>query len=139
MNKRIILLFWVGLLLVACQARLRSTARELPVLLLDYTDFGPQYLAALLLGDPYPSWASDEQDAGTYRIGVVVYKDDVDPDLVRMRYRIDATRGQDYRYIAYTDAMAYLERHSRNAALSESSRQKLEETKWRIIEALGTD
>ncbi|GIV39031.1 MAG: hypothetical protein KatS3mg033_0831 [Thermonema sp.] len=132
-HNRLLLLIWLFACLGACQ---KQNKQALRVFVLSYEDFGPKYLAYTLLGNEWYQWEESEDENKSYRIQVVVYKDE-DLERVKKAYPVQAEAEQDYRYVSYEAAMEYLNRHSQNPALSESSRQKLEETKLRLMEAFG--
>lgn len=129
-------LSFILLSLVSLSACRKQSTQALRAVVLNYEDFGPKYLAYTLLGNEWYQWEESEDENKTYHIKVVVYKDE-DPERVKKAYPVQPEAEQDYRYISYEAAMEYLNRHSQNAALSESSRQKLEETKLRLMEAFG--
>src|SRR5512138_3199561 len=75
---------------------------------LDYSDFGSQARAYELLGHEWWQWeagGSFEID-DVFDVHVVVYRDRTLDDVMRAYPTIVGV--QDYRYVAYDDAMAYL-------------------------------
>jgi len=135
MKRTALFLFvlWAAVCLPACR---KQSKQPLRAVVLNYEDFGPKYLAYTLLGNEWYQWEESEEEGKAYDIKVVVFKDE-DLERVKKAYPVQPEAAQDYRYITYEAAMEYLNRHSQNSALSANSRQKLEETKLRLIEAFG--
>jgi len=103
-------------------------------LVLSYDDFGPQALCSDLLGFAWYQWetgGSWEID-DSFDVRVVVYRGWTRDEVMK---RYPTARNQsDYRYVAYADAIAFLDRalHDETVIQSESLRTHLEATRARI-------
>ncbi len=81
-------------------------------IVLEYGDFGPQAAAYELLGMQWFQWSGhgDSDPRSLDPIQVVVYRPDrVSLSEVRARFPVIESERQDYRYITYEDALAYLD------------------------------
>lgn len=128
--RRSFLLAVLAALVAACGGASDRT------LVLDYRDFGPQAAAWEVLGMEWWQWeeASGHAEPGRrYEIRVVVYRD-LSPEAVARRYPVIPEEERDYRYLAYGDAMDYL-----NGRIREDTvlRPLLARTRTRILAALG--
>lgn len=78
---------------------------------LGYEDFGPQVIAHELIGNEWWQWWSHgDSRPRDYDVKVIVYRS-ISLDEVKERYPVDEEGQRDYRYVAYRDAIVYLERH----------------------------
>lgn len=106
------LLLTLCLTLASCASRIsRST------LVFDYADFGPQAMAYRVIGPKNHQW--DPQAPipfGAEGVRVVVYRN-IGLEEVQQQFPVDPERHQDYRYLAYADAMNYLEARIRQNLL----------------------
>jgi hypothetical protein len=76
--------------------------------ILDYKNFGPPALAHELIGMDYWQWDNHgDSRPRDYPIKVVVYRN-VEVQKIKDRFPVIAEKEQDYRYVAYQTAMAYL-------------------------------
>ena len=79
-----------------------------PYVILTYKDFGPPALAGDLIGSDYWQWDSHgDSRPRDYPIRVVVYRN-IDLQKVKERYPVSKEKEQDYRYVEYRTAMAFL-------------------------------
>lgn len=117
--------------LVAC-----ATHGAGKTLVLQYEDFGPPSAAHELIGMDWWQWL-DHGDSRPkrYDIKVVVYRN-VEQPQVRQLYPSDPSRELDFRYVAYADAMGYLDRMIKENVI-ESLTSQLQTTRTRIVSALG--
>ena len=85
-------------------------------LVLDSDDFGPQALAYETIGFQWFQWNSQGPDKPQDKdsIKVVVYWDEP-LKKVQQAYPVDPRKKQDFRYLAYDKALAYLDRSIREA------------------------
>ena len=124
------LLILTCLLLTSCASRISRTT-----LVFDYADFGPQAMAYRTIGPKNYQW--DPQTPilfGAEGVRVVVYRN-IRLEEVEQHFPLDPQRHQDYRYLAYADAMEYLDTRIRQNLLRRIS-QRLEQTRDRIREHL---
>jgi len=106
-------------------------------IVLQYRDFGPQAAAYETIGMEWWQWDNHGDPAPNYRynIKVVVYRD-IPLAKVQQAYPVLKEREQDYRYLAYSEAIAYLDKQIRDDVLPEVTK-RLQQTKERIEEELG--
>jgi hypothetical protein len=111
-----------------------------PYAVFDYEDFGPQAMAWESLGMQWWQWNSfgDNDPAHRDDVKVVVYAG-VPLAEAKEVYPVDEARKQDYRYIAYDDAMKYLDRNIRElenqkAQWAVEVRDRLIITRERVIQ-----
>jgi hypothetical protein len=133
--------------LMACSApppnaRQTSAGSRAPAeaIVLPYSAFGPQVMAHTVIGFEWYQWnnvGECDAHAPADKVQVVVYRH-VSREQVQDRYPVIAQR-QDYRYLAYDDALAFL-----RAQIAEVSDEELPElalhlrsTQDRILEELG--
>ena len=104
-------------------------------LILDYGDFGPQAAAYKALGMEWWQWENhgDSNPRTSYDIKVVVYRN-IPLLTVQRRYPVDKNRQRDYRYLAYPQALAYLDKQIAEDILPELT-QKHKKTKAKIQNA----
>ena len=125
------LLILTTLYLVSC-----AYAETRNMLVLDYSDFGPQASAYELLGMEWWQWQSHGGSRPKkYNIKVVVYKD-VSLDEVIQRYPVLERELKDYRYVSYGDAIKYLEDMILEDFMPELT-AKLNQTKQTLLKELG--
>lgn len=87
--------------------------------ILQYKDFGPPALATDLIGTSWWQWDNHgDSHPREYPISVIVYRD-VDLEMLETLFPVSETKKQDYRYVAYSKAMDFL-----NNAIEELSHQK---------------
>lgn len=99
--------------LFSCSQHPITTADSISknTLLFHYHEFGPSYIAEEILG-PY-IWQWDDPDnyrPGGFDIKAVVYRG-VSISEVKNTYPIDPKNKQDYRYVEYTDAIKWFDKH----------------------------
>lgn len=76
---------------------------------MSYQDFGPPALAEPLLGNDFWQWQNHgDSRPKDYSIGVVVYRD-LDLSRIKTLFPVIPEKRQDYRYVAYDNAVAFLE------------------------------
>lgn len=103
MNR--LLIFLAGLLLSGCAHTNTNTAQFVK---LTYNDFGPPALAEPLLGNDYQQWQNHGNSRPrVYPIGVIVYRN-LELEDVQSQFPASKDKQQDYRYIAYDKAVAFL-------------------------------
>ena len=90
------------------------TAKKPPndAIVLEYDDFGPQAAAHELIGMQWFQWnghgSSNPQELDP--IHVVVFRPDrISLAELRARFPVIESEQQDYRYVAYEDALAYVD------------------------------
>lgn len=124
------------ILVFVCVAGCATSSHQ--TMVLDYADFGPQAAAWETIGMDWWQWKS----CGGHCMGtdhrpvrVVVYHNIPLPE-VKKAYPVVEEEGQDYRYLSYPKAMAYL-----NGQIQEDHPPELikafRNTKSRIEEKLG--
>lgn len=105
------------------------------MLVLDYKDFGPQVMAYELIGNEWWQWdAHGAPDPTTsYNVKVVVYRN-IDLATVKDKHPVNADQQKDYRYLEYSKAITYLDKHIRHTMETPLTgmSKTLEETKQRI-------
>lgn len=102
MKKCLFLLFTMAIL--ACGHQINRQEH----VILNYKDFGPPALAHELIGSDYWQWDSHgDSRPRDYPIKVVVYRD-VDVQQIKERFPVIEEKEQDYRYVAYPTAIAFL-------------------------------
>lgn len=124
--RQAVLLLATCLMLTGCASRISRTT-----LVLDYADFGPQAMAYKVLGPKNHQW--DPQTPipfGAEGVRVVVYRN-IDLEQVKQHFPVDPGRHQDYRYLAYSDALDYLDARIRQNLLKRIT-LRLEETRSAI-------
>ena len=106
-------------------------------MVLKYHDFGPQVAAYGTIGMECWQWENhgDPAPGHQYDVHVVVYRD-VPLELVQQAYPVMRDKEQDYRYLPYGKALAYLDERIQENILPELT-AKLRETKSRIEKQLG--
>lgn len=105
------------------------------MVVLDYRDFGPQAAAYEAIGMEWWQWErhGDADPTRTDDVRVVVYRD-LPLRRVKRAYPVVPAERQDYRCLAYDEAMEYLDRRIKeDAALAD----RLRNTKGLIEERLG--
>jgi hypothetical protein len=109
-----------------------------PYIVLDYTDFGPQAMAYELIGFQWWQWEShgDSNPNTTYNIKVIVYKDIPLQDIQTL-FPIKPEQKQDYRYLEYSKALAYLSENLKDNEIAHTLLLTLQQTKRKIIARLG--
>ncbi len=122
------------LLLSACaNTGPEATGRTL---VLSYQDFGPQVIAKDLIGMQWWQWeAHGDSRPREYDIKVVVYRG-MALSTVENRFPVAPDKQQDYRYVEYLEALAYLDRVIAEDLMS-SVTQALSATRSRVIAKLG--
>lgn len=115
----------------ACASKLSRS-----VVVLDYTDFGPQAMAYPLLDRRNLSWDPHAPlILGQGQIKVVVYRG-VPEDAVRASYTPDRANNIDYRYISYGEALQYLDTQIQRNLLPRVT-PRLIETREQLLAELG--
>ena len=118
--------------LVACS----STSKQ-QVLLLDYTDFGPQVIAHELLGMEWWQWQPHGNSRPTtYPIKVAVYRK-ISLEEVQSRYPINREKEQDVRYVNYQEALTYLDSHIQENVMTEVT-ATLKNDRSKLLYEFGT-
>ena len=123
------------LFVALCAAGCVTTPRNMMVL--RYHDFGPQAAAYQMIGMEWWQWDhhGDPDPSFKYDVRVVVYRA-IPLSQVQKAYPVVKAKKQDFRYVAYTKAMAYLDRHIQENVIGELT-DRLRETKSRIEKELG--
>jgi hypothetical protein len=82
------------------------------IIVLPYSNFGPQVLAHELVGYEWYQWNSHgASDPHTkYDVKVIVYKN-IPLKEVQKLYPVNKDKKKDYRYVEYNDALKYFNRH----------------------------
>lgn len=104
---------------------------------LDYSDFGPQSMAWETIGMEWWQWAEhgDADPSYKYQIKVVVFRG-IPLSAVKRLYPVVRRTKQDYRYLSYRQAIAYLNRNITENALPELT-ERLRRTRKTILDKLG--
>jgi len=132
MKKRLVLS--IILLLTSC---VTSTPRS-NSLILEYSDFGPQVIASKIIGMEWWQWNNHgESRPRDYNIKVVVYND-VSLKDIEEKYPINANKDIDYRYVAYRDAIAYLDEKIKENVMQVVT-EELKDTKNKIVLEFGVE
>ena len=107
------------------------------MMVLQYHDFGPQAAAYQAIGMEWWQWDNhgDPDPNFQYDVKVVVYRD-IPLSQVREAYPVVKSKEQDFRYLAYTDAMAYLNTTIQEDAMAEVT-HRLKLTRAGIEKELG--
>jgi len=116
-----------------CLLAIYMLCANAPVIVLDYSDFGPQAMAYELIGFQWWQWEKpccSEPDS-IYNIKVVVYKD-IALNEVKALFPVNPEQQQDYRYLEYSKAVSYLNQHIQDDEMP----SLLKETKRKIVESL---
>ncbi len=81
----------------------------MPTLVLDYQDFGPQVAAHEVIGMAWWQWDAhgDPDPDSPDDVKIVVYRG-ISAEQVQEAFPVVEERQQDYRYLSYADAIAYL-------------------------------
>ena len=75
----------------------------------NYRDFGPPQLASKLIGNKWWQWPDpDNHKPVSYDVKVVVYRD-IPLAQVKASFPVTPSKKQDYRYVAYEDAVEYFD------------------------------
>jgi hypothetical protein len=106
-------------------------------LVLQYRDFGPQAMSYNTIGMEWWQWDNhgDSNPYYQYDIKVVVYRD-IPLHQAEKAYPVVKEKEQDYRYLSYDKAMAYLDSQIQEDVIQELTAQ-LRETKSQIEKKLG--
>ncbi len=125
MNKIISLLIFLAIAACSHQANQQH-------IIMHYKDFGPPSLAGDLLGSDYWQWDSHgDSRPRVYNILVVVYRN-ADIGSIKDQFPVVKEKEQDYRYVEYNKAMAFL-----NSSIEDLQANK-DEVPPRLIETLKT-
>jgi len=120
MMHRLILVLLVALLL-SCTSVTQEKALVLP-----YEAFGPPVVASEVIGMDWWQWqAHGDSKPRRYHIKVVVYQD-LDTNELAQSFPVIPTSDQDYRYLEYEAAMAYLNKVIADNVMPELTRQLIE-------------
>lgn len=124
--KLLTLLFFV----TAC-----TSSNDQGTVTLDYKAFGPQVISYELIGNEWWQWDAHgaPDPAVTYDIKVVVYRN-IDLASVKEKFPIDEKQQKDYRYLAYQQAIEYLDQHINENVLADVTK-RLVETRHKITQA----
>ena len=114
---------------VSCGARGRSNSNTI---VLPYDELGPQVAVHELIGYEWYQWNShgDSDPTKTDDVKVVVYRN-IGLEEVKRTYPVIDGK-QDFRYLDYSTAMDYLNRHEKEPYL-----EHLQKTKKKILAHLG--
>jgi len=136
--------FSIVVLVAICATGCSTSFRH--TLVFDYMDFGPQVAAEEVIGVSWRQWQSHgdhDMDTGVEPVRVVVYRD-VPLSQVKKIYPVIKEEGQDYRYLSYSKAMAYLNKTIQEDVMPEVT-ERHKRTRLRIERGLrkptnnGTD
>ncbi len=126
-NIQCIITLLASLLLVSCSI----IQTEKKYVVLNYSDFGPPSLCEGLIGSDWWQWQEHgESRPSNYDIKVVVYRG-YKLKHAQKQYPVIPRRNQDYRYVSYDQAIAFLNDSIEEAMLIQLA-DKLKETKARI-------
>ncbi len=126
----------IAAVVLGCLSMVACGSKPATTLVLDYEDFGPQVAAHELIGMAWWQWDphGDPAPAQPNPIRVVVYRDVPLAEVQRSFPVVEATK-QDFRYVSYEDATAYLDRTIRENVVPEVT-ERLEKTRAKIIKEL---
>ena len=142
----------VGLLLVALvgcsqspaeqRNAVLSSSRPTSVVVLPYAAFGPPVLAYETLGKEWYQWnpvGECDPNAPRDNVLVVVYRG-ISLDDAKQRFPV-VTGVHDFRYLDFSDAIAYLSQHEREFAGDDDFGvgRRLRETRRQIVDSLGEE
>jgi hypothetical protein len=126
--------FWllvVSLLFTSC-----ATSVSRSTLVFDYSDFGPQAMAYRLIGPKNHQWdPASPIPLGDPGVRVVVYRGVRLEDVQRL-YPVVEENKQDYRYLHYEEALAYLDARIEQNLLRRVT-ERLQLTRDRILHHLN--
>lgn len=121
-----------AVLMLFCIFTIGCASSSNKTMVLSYNDFGPQVAAYETIG--MDLWQWDQQgvpdSSYQYHIKVVVYRDILLKEVMDA-YPVVKEKEQDYRYLPYSKAMAYLNREIQ-ADIFPALTKKLSETKSKI-------
>jgi len=122
-------------LLLTCVSLAAHSADNTTVLV--YDDFGPQIIAHDLIGMQNWQWdtVNDGNPNPTLDIKVIVYRG-VSLEQVKSQFPVSADIKQDFRYVEYSKALAYLNYHIEQNVLPIVA-DSLRQTHDKIIAKLG--
>ncbi len=125
--------FLLFCLVVAC-----SSHSHKQVVLLQYTDFGPQVIAHELLGMEWWQWQPQgHHHSTTHAIKVAVYHQ-IPLEEVKKQFPVRPQKEEDVRYVTYEEALNYLDTHIRENVLKEVT-ATLTTTRSRLKHELGSN
>lgn len=114
-----------------CASRVSKTT-----VVLGYTDFGPQAMAYQVIGRKRLPWAPNTPlTPGDGGIFIVVFRG-IEKARVIEAYPDNPDNNLDYRYVAYTDAISYLDKNIAQDILSNVTK-RLETSRQTILAHLG--
>lgn len=114
-----------------CASRLSKST-----IVLEYSDFGPQAMAYRIIGRKRMPWAPELPVViGEHKILVVVYRG-INKSDVEEAFVADKDNNVDYRYVAYADAVRYLDTQIAQNILRKVT-LKLEATRTKLLTKLG--
>ncbi len=117
------LLILTCLMLTSCASRISRTT-----LVFDYADFGPQAMAYRLIGAKNYQWDPHAPiPFGNEGVRVVVYRN-ISLEEVERHFPVSPESLRDYRYVAYAEAMDYLDARIRQNLLRRIT-ERLEQTR----------
>lgn len=105
-----------------------SKEKDNEILLLPFNAFGPAAMSEPLLGQGWWQWQTHgDSRPSEYDIKVIVYKD-VPLEKVKKRYPVSEAKKNDYRYLTYTKAVNYLDKHIKENIIPKTT-ERLKKTK----------
>lgn len=126
-----VVVFFLITLLLGCSSNIQQR-----VVVLQYSEFGPQVIASEVIGMQWWQW-QDHGDSRPrdYDVQVVVYRN-TNLDEVKLIYPVIPEKSQDYRYLEYGAALRYLDEKIKDNFV-EAVTADLRKTRYKLISELG--
>jgi len=106
------------------------------MIVLEYSDFGPQVIASEVIGTQWWQWQEHGDSKPTvYPVKVVVYRG-ASLDEAKKRYPVDPMKKQDFRYLEYQEALNFLDQKIEDDVI-EGVTSTLRKTRNIILEELA--
>ena len=106
--NRLFALIFCSYLLISCTSN--NAVPHGNFIVLQYEDFGPQDIAEEIIGPDYWQWDDGHYDTPQkFDIKVVVYRD-MKLDELKLKFPVDKSKKQDYRYVQYDAAIKWYDK-----------------------------
>ncbi len=123
--------FFLITLLVGCSSNIHQR-----VVVLQYSEFGPQVIASEVIGMQWWQWQEHgDSRPRDYDVQVVVYRN-TNLEEVKLIYPVIPEQSKDYRYLEYGAALRYLDEKI-NDNFVEAVTADLRKTRHKLISELG--
>jgi len=123
-------MFFISVVVFSASCNRSSVSKTTckPMVVFDYSDFGPQAMAFEFIGNEWWQWL--EQGNGNintkYPIKVVVHTD-TKLSVAKIKYPVNKANKNDYRYVSYSSTLNYLDANLLELALFEKDGQSFDE------------